>query len=82
VTANTVKLARLRELRSEMLRSKQLKNYFDSNPRDLALLRHDSVLHPAAVQSQLKDVPEYLGRIETTKFSAFNVSSQLCSIVI
>ena len=56
-----MKVARLRELRAEMLRSKQLKDFFEANPRDLTLLRHDSVLHPSAVQPQLKHVPDYLG---------------------
>ena len=35
-------------------------SYFEDNPRDLQLLRHDKALHTAKVQSHLKNVPEYL----------------------
>ena len=35
--------------------------YFDDNPRDLQVLRHDKDLHPARIQPHLKNVPEYLG---------------------
>ncbi|KAG8544486.1 hypothetical protein GDO81_022405 [Engystomops pustulosus] len=36
------------------------RTYFDDNPRDLVLLRHDKPLHPAIVKPHLKNVPEYL----------------------
>ena len=62
MTNASVKKARIRELRAEILRSKQLKDYFESNPRDRAMLRHDNVLHPTVVQPQLQHVPDYLGK--------------------
>lgn len=39
-----------------------LQTYFEDNPRDLQLLRHDKDLHPAVVKPHLKNVPEYLGK--------------------
>lgn len=35
--------------------------YFEDNPRDLQLLRHDLPLHPAVVKPHLGHVPDYLG---------------------
>lgn len=34
--------------------------YFEDNPRDLQLLRHDKDLHPAVVKPHLRNLPEYL----------------------
>ena len=34
--------------------------YFEDNPRDLQLLRHDLPLHPAVVKPHLGNVPDYL----------------------
>uniref|UniRef100_A0A673T4F0 RNA helicase n=1 Tax=Suricata suricatta TaxID=37032 RepID=A0A673T4F0_SURSU len=36
--------------------------YFEDNPRDLQLLRHDLPLHPAVVKPHLGHVPDYLGK--------------------
>ncbi|XP_033113374.1 probable ATP-dependent RNA helicase DDX56 [Anneissia japonica] len=60
VTKVAVKEARLKEIKSEILNSKKLKTYFDDNPRDLKLLRHDKALHSAKVHSELSTVPDYL----------------------
>lgn len=35
--------------------------YFEDNPKDLQLLRHDLPLHPAVVKPHLGHVPDYLG---------------------
>ena len=35
--------------------------YFEDNPRDLQVLRHDKSLHTVKVQKHLKNVPDYLG---------------------
>ncbi len=35
--------------------------YFEDNPRDHQLLRHDKDLHPAVIKPHLKNVPDYLG---------------------
>ncbi|XP_062493664.1 probable ATP-dependent RNA helicase DDX56 [Pezoporus occidentalis] len=60
VTKQAVKEARLREIKDELLNSEKLKAYFEDNPRDLHVLRHDKPLHPAIVQPHLRNVPDYL----------------------
>nr|XP_058973440.1 probable ATP-dependent RNA helicase DDX56 [Pocillopora verrucosa] len=60
VTKSAVKEARLKEIKSEILNSEKLKAYFEENPRDLQVLRHDKDLHPTRIQPHLKNVPEYL----------------------
>ncbi|XP_033926451.1 probable ATP-dependent RNA helicase DDX56 [Melopsittacus undulatus] len=60
VTKQAVKEARLREIKDELLNSEKLKVYFEDNPRDLHVLRHDRPLHPAVVQPHLRNVPDYL----------------------
>ncbi|XP_053195798.1 probable ATP-dependent RNA helicase DDX56 [Scomber japonicus] len=60
VTKQSVREARLKEIKQELLNSEKLKTYFEDNPRDLQLLRHDKDLHPAVVKPHLKNVPEYL----------------------
>ncbi|EDO28693.1 predicted protein, partial [Nematostella vectensis] len=61
VTKTAVKEARLKEIKREILNSEKLKAYFEDNPRDLQVLRHDKELHPAKVQAHMKNVPDYLG---------------------
>ncbi|XP_068609463.1 probable ATP-dependent RNA helicase DDX56 isoform X2 [Brachionichthys hirsutus] len=60
VTKQAMREARLKEIKQELLNSEKLKTYFEDNPRDLQLLRHDKDLHPAVVKPHLKNVPEYL----------------------
>ncbi|XP_042327492.1 probable ATP-dependent RNA helicase DDX56 [Sceloporus undulatus] len=60
VTKQAIKEARLREIKEELLNSEKLKTYFEDNPRDWDLLRHDKPLHPAVVKAHLRNVPEYL----------------------
>ncbi|KAM9337913.1 putative ATP-dependent RNA helicase DDX56 isoform 2-T2 [Symphorus nematophorus] len=60
VTKQAVREARLKEIKQELLNSEKLKTYFEDNPRDLQLLRHDKDLHPAVVKPHMKNVPEYL----------------------
>uniref|UniRef100_A0A8D0G453 Probable ATP-dependent RNA helicase DDX56 n=1 Tax=Sphenodon punctatus TaxID=8508 RepID=A0A8D0G453_SPHPU len=60
VTKQAIKEARLREIKEELLNSEKLKTYFEDNPRDLHLLRHDKPLHPAIVKPHLRNVPDYL----------------------
>uniref|UniRef100_A0A8C3VTI0 Probable ATP-dependent RNA helicase DDX56 n=1 Tax=Catagonus wagneri TaxID=51154 RepID=A0A8C3VTI0_9CETA len=61
VTKQAIREARLKEIKEELLHSEKLKTYFEDNPRDLQLLRHDLPLHPAVVKPHLGNVPEYLG---------------------
>ncbi|XP_049593502.1 probable ATP-dependent RNA helicase DDX56 isoform X3 [Syngnathus scovelli] len=60
VTKQAVREARLKEIKQELLNSEKLKTYFEDNPRDLQLLRHDRDLHPAVIKPHLKNIPEYL----------------------
>uniref|UniRef100_UPI00398F0376 probable ATP-dependent RNA helicase DDX56 isoform X1 n=1 Tax=Pristiophorus japonicus TaxID=55135 RepID=UPI00398F0376 len=60
VTKQSIKEARLKEIKQELLNSERLKTYFEDNPRDFQLLRHDKALHPAIVKPHLKNVPDYL----------------------
>lgn len=60
VTKQAVKEARLREIKEELLNSEKLKTYFEDNPRDLHVLRHDKALHAAIVKPHLRNVPDYL----------------------
>ena len=43
VTKIAVREARLKEIKQEILNSQKLKSYFEDNPRDQQLLRHDKV---------------------------------------
>uniref|UniRef100_A0A3Q3RW04 Probable ATP-dependent RNA helicase DDX56 n=1 Tax=Mastacembelus armatus TaxID=205130 RepID=A0A3Q3RW04_9TELE len=75
VTKQAVREARLKELKQELLNSEKLKTYFEDNPRDLQLLRHDKDLHPAVVKPHLKNVPEYLSKTRThTRFTKMAVA--------
>lgn len=60
VTKIAVREARIKEIKSELLNSKNLKPYFEDNPRDLQVLRHDRALHIVKLGSHLKNVPDYI----------------------
>lgn len=60
VTSTSVREARIKELKNELVNSDKLKRYFEENPQDLASLRHDKELHPSRIQSHLKRIPDYL----------------------
>ncbi|KAF2469464.1 DEAD-domain-containing protein [Lindgomyces ingoldianus] len=61
VTKIAIREARIKELRSELLKSQKLSRYFEENPAALSHLRHDQNLnHPARIQAHLKHVPDYL----------------------
>ncbi|GAB6023312.1 putative ATP-dependent RNA helicase ddx56 [Chamberlinius hualienensis] len=60
VTTIAIREARLKEIKKELLESQKLKSYFEDNPRDLQVLRHDRALHIVKLQPHLKDVPEYI----------------------
>merc|ERR1712173_307926 len=55
-----IREARLKEIKMEILNSQKLKSYFEDNPRDKQLLRHDKALHTVKQQQHLKNVPEYI----------------------
>ncbi|XP_043197917.1 probable ATP-dependent RNA helicase DDX56 isoform X1 [Amphibalanus amphitrite] len=60
VTKRAIREARLKEIKQELLNSKRLQSYFEENPRDLQVLRHDKALHTVKVQKHMKHVPEYI----------------------
>lgn len=62
VTKSSIREARTRELRQELLKSERLKRHFEENPADLDHLRHDGELRAARTQPHLraKNVPDYL----------------------
>ncbi|MEQ2195485.1 hypothetical protein XENOCAPTIV_013489, partial [Xenoophorus captivus] len=63
VTKQAVREARLKEIKQELLNSEKLKTYFEDNPRDLQLLRHDKDLHPAVIKPHMKNIPDYLNSL-------------------
>ena len=60
VTGLAVREARTCELRTELLKSEKLKRYFEENPEEKRLLRHDGEVRTARIQPHLKHVPDYL----------------------
>ncbi|CAH0558745.1 unnamed protein product [Brassicogethes aeneus] len=60
VTRIAVREARLKEIKLEIFNSQKLKSYFEDNPNDLQVLRHDKALHTVKIQQHLSDVPEYI----------------------
>lgn len=60
ITKQIIKEARACELKNEIFNSEKLKGFFDDNPRDLHVLRHDQTHQPTQVNPQLGEVPEYI----------------------
>ncbi|XP_065156596.1 LOW QUALITY PROTEIN: probable ATP-dependent RNA helicase DDX56 [Atheta coriaria] len=60
VTRIAVREARLKEIKTEIFNCSKLKTYFNDNPNDLTVLRHDKALHTVRLQQHLTDVPEYI----------------------
>lgn len=60
VTRSSVREARIKELKAEILNSAKLQAHFEDNPKDLTLLQHDQTLQQARVQPHLKYIPSYL----------------------
>ncbi|XP_018576397.1 probable ATP-dependent RNA helicase DDX56 [Anoplophora glabripennis] len=60
VTRIAVREARLKEIKQEIFNCQKLKSYFEDNPTDLQVLRHDKALHTVRLQPHLADVPEYI----------------------
>ena len=60
VTKASIREARTREIKQELLKSEKLKRHFEENPDDLRHLRHDHESRAARVQNHLKHVPNYL----------------------
>ncbi|XP_067928839.1 probable ATP-dependent RNA helicase DDX56 [Watersipora subatra] len=59
-TSLAVRKARLGEIKHEMFTSDKLKTYFEENPRDKQVLRHDATRGLVKLQQHLKNVPDYI----------------------
>ncbi|EFJ28935.1 hypothetical protein SELMODRAFT_440996 [Selaginella moellendorffii] len=60
VTKISIREARAKELKMEILNSERLKAHFEDNPADLKLLKHDKPLSKRQPPQHLRSVPEYL----------------------
>ncbi|KAJ3063102.1 ATP-dependent DNA/RNA helicase [Quaeritorhiza haematococci] len=60
VTKVSIRSARLKEVKAEIMNSEKLKAHFEDNPKDLEALRHDKPVHVTKTQAHLKHVPSYL----------------------
>lgn len=60
ITKNAVREARLKEIKAEMYNSEKLKTFFESNPHDLQVLRHDKPINVVKVPEHLSEVPDYI----------------------
>ena len=60
VTPASVREARLKEIKREMVNSEKLESFFKQHPKDLKVLRSDQELQTTVTQSHLKHLPEYI----------------------
>lgn len=60
ITKVAIRDARVKEIKNEIINCEKLKSFFDSNPRDLQVLRHDKQLGTVKKQAHLADVPDYI----------------------
>ncbi|KAK8406885.1 hypothetical protein O3P69_007440 [Scylla paramamosain] len=58
-TSIAIRETRKKELQQEMLNSNKLKSYFEDNPKDMEVLRHDKPKGGITPMNHLKHVPEY-----------------------
>ncbi|OQR79480.1 putative ATP-dependent RNA helicase DDX56-like [Tropilaelaps mercedesae] len=56
-----IKEARIKDIKEEMLKSAKLKTFFEENPREHFLLRHDKAVRTKGAKTHgLKHVPDYI----------------------
>ncbi|XP_037041607.1 probable ATP-dependent RNA helicase DDX56 [Bradysia coprophila] len=60
ITRIAIRDARLKEIKVQIFNCEKLKSYFENNPRDLQVLRHDKTLGTIKKQAHLSDVPDYI----------------------
>lgn len=60
ITSIAIKEARIKEIKNELLNSVKLKSYFEENPREEQILRHDKDLNITKLDDHLKNVPDYI----------------------
>jgi len=60
ITTIAIKESRIKEIKNELLNSEKLKSYFEDNPREEDVLRHDKTLNVTKLDEHLKNVPDYI----------------------
>lgn len=60
ITTILIKEARIKEIKNELLNSEKLKSYFEENPREEQILRHDKELNVTRLDEHLRNVPDYI----------------------
>lgn len=60
ITSIAIKEARIKEIKNELLNSEKLKSYFEENPREAQILRHDKELNVTKLYEHLRNVPDYI----------------------
>lgn len=60
VTTSVIHEARAKEIRNEMRNSVKLKSFFNQNPNDAKILRHDKTIRNVRSQPHLRDMPDYI----------------------
>ncbi len=60
VTKFSIREARLKEIRQEILNSAKIQAFLADNPKDAKVLRHDKSLNTVKHQPQLRNVPDYI----------------------
>lgn len=60
ITTIAIKEARIKEIKNELLCSEKLKSYFEENPREEQILRHDKELNVTRLDEHLRNVPDYI----------------------
>ena len=60
ITKLAIRNARVKEIKTEIFNSTKLQTYFEENPRDLEVLRHDKHLQPKQIEPSMKYIPPYL----------------------
>lgn len=76
ITSVAIKEARLKEIKLELLNSEKLKSYFEENPREAQILRHDKQLNATRLDEHLRNVPEYIIPASLRGIQLKNVSSK------
>lgn len=75
ITKVAIRDARVKEIKNEMINCEKMKSFFDNNPRDLQLLRHDKQLGTVKKQAHLSDVPDYIVPPELKRLSRSTATS-------
>eukprot|EP01100_Stratorugosa_tubuloviscum_P012022 TRINITY_DN5528_c0_g1_i1.p1 TRINITY_DN5528_c0_g1~~TRINITY_DN5528_c0_g1_i1.p1 ORF type:complete len:741 (-),score=312.16 TRINITY_DN5528_c0_g1_i1:150-2234(-) len=60
ITPTVIKYSRLTEIKNQIIKSKELRNYFSKNPKELQLIKHDSHIQKTRIQEHLEILPNYL----------------------